>query len=66
MPNHSIEDPFVIDKILSHLASSWVHRSQRLVALEHARRRQRFAHMFVTVKYWITLNISFSFIKSSE
>jgi hypothetical protein len=39
----SIEDPFVIDKILCHLEGRGVHRSQRLVVLEHARRRQRFA-----------------------
>ena len=40
----SIEDPFVIGKILSHLEGRWgSQESARLVALEHARRRQRFA-----------------------
>ena len=44
MPNHSMKDPFVIAKILSHLeGKGGGHRSQRLVAQEHARRRQRFA-----------------------
>ena len=44
MPNHSIEDPFVIDKILSHLADRWgTGVSDSSPRRSQAHRRQRFA-----------------------
>ena len=41
MPNHSIEDPLVIDKILSHLESRGSLRVSDTSPKEHARCRQR-------------------------
>jgi len=44
MPNHSIEDPFVIAKILSHQEGRGGSlRVSDSSPKEHARRRQRFA-----------------------
>ena len=44
MPNHSIEDPFVIEKILSHLADRWgTGVSDSSPRRSQAHRRQRFA-----------------------
>ena len=44
VPNHSIKDPFVIAKLLSHLEGKGGSQESAIRRpVEHARRRQRFA-----------------------